>query len=270
MSLSATAVGVGHPTADGGRWLYRHLTHDFPESKFSVLIGPNGSGKSTLLRQLAGVSVEASHQSSAWREGDVSLGEQSLRHIAAVDRARQVAYLPQHTPLYHDLSVRAVVMLGRSPYLHRFAPPSSTDEEAVRDALADVGAADLIDRRVMTLSGGERQRIMLARMLAAQVPLLLLDEPTTALDIGHALDFLELCRRLVSKGTTIIMAIHDLNLARRYADSAVCLTNKVSGETVRGTAAEVLSADVIGEIFAVNARPQDANFDTDLVFYPQV
>jgi iron complex transport system ATP-binding protein len=241
--------GLGHAVPDaecGRRWLYRELDLSLAAGTVTVIVGPNGAGKSTLLRDLAGLSAPD--------EGHALLGESAIFTMVPRERARRIAYLPQITPLYHDLRVGELVMLGRAPHLGRFQTPGERDRALVDAALDTVGLRGLARRGVFSLSGGEYQRVMLARMLATDSPVLLLDEPTAALDIGHALGFLELCRRLAGEGRSLAVAMHDLELARRYADAAVCLRNEPDGATSGGPAGEVLTPEILAPVFGVTIR----------------
>ncbi len=157
-------------------------------------------------------------------------------------------------------------MLGRAPHLPRFRGPTRDDERHVDEALARVDASALAERPLSTLSGGERQRVMLARLLATGAELLLLDEPTTALDIGHALRLLALCRDLASTGAAVVLAMHELELARRYADRAVCLGTSPSGEHRSGTVTEVLSPSILGPAFDVDVHEHPDG----LSFHPRI
>ena len=214
---------------------------NFRPATFTALIGPNGSGKSTLLRGLAGIQQAY--------EGQIRFVDTPLERIKTVERARSIAYLPQNTPLYQDLRVRELVMLGRTPYLGRFAPPSFEDLSQVESAMRKSDVIDLAERRIMSLSGGEYQRAMLARMLSTGAPFLLLDEPTTSLDIAHALSVLELCRRLVAQGHSVVMALHDLELVRRYADHVLCLVGDGTGRYHAGGCSEVMIPELLQEVF---------------------
>lgn len=239
------------------RWLFRDLDLTIEPGQIWTLVGPNGSGKSTALRCLAGLERP--------EDGEVLLGERPLTERTMRDRARTIAYLPQITPLYHDLQVRRLVMLGRAPHLSRWRAPSADDERRVEQSLDRVQALELAERRISTLSGGERQRVMLARLLASDATLLLLDEPTTALDIGHALHLLALCRELADQGTAIVLALHELELARRYADHAVCLGAGQRGEHHCGPVDEVLTPAILGEVFGVDVREHPSG----LSFHPR-
>ena len=245
MILHVHGLG-GHVAGPPARWLFRGIDLEVTPGEVWALVGPNGSGKSTLLRCFAGLRPPD--------EGEIRWGARPLRALSHRERATQVAYLPQITALYHDLEVRQLVMLGRSPHRSRWRGPGADDDAHVDRALARVQARDLVGRRISTLSGGERQRVMLARLLATGAPLLLLDEPTTALDIGHALRFLALCRDLAADGCAVVLAMHELDLARRYADQAVCLGESLDGEHHRGPAAQILTAELLGRIFDVEVR----------------
>jgi iron complex transport system ATP-binding protein len=217
-------------------------------STVTAIVGPNGAGKSTLLRDLAGLRAP--------QRGAVHLDDAPLAAIDAATRARALAYLPQTTPLAYDLTVADVVMLGRTPFLNRFAGPGAADRRAVDRAIERVGLAVTATRPLSSLSGGERQRVMLARMLATEAPVLLLDEPTAALDVGHALAFMDLCRELAAGGRTVIAALHDLDLARRSADAALVLGD---GAVTSGEAAAVLTPAILGPLFAVEILERDGH-----------
>lgn len=256
MSLRAEGLGA-HVPGPPARWLLRGLGLAIAPGEVWALVGPNGSGKSTLLRCLAGLRKA--------EEGTVRLGDRPLHETPGRERAKRLAYLPQLTPLYHDLRARQVVMLGRAPHLSRWAGPSAEDERRVDEALARVDATGLAERPISTLSGGERQRVMLARLLATGAEILLLDEPTTALDIGHALRLLALCRDLAADGAAVVLAMHELELARRYADRAVCLGVGHDGEHRHGAAADVLTPEILGPVFDVDVQEQAG----ELSFHPR-
>jgi iron complex transport system ATP-binding protein len=251
MTLSTRGLAQSVP----GRILFEGLDFEAGAGTINVVVGPNGSGKSTLLRRLAGLE-----QPDA---GEVQLDGAPLDSIAPKDRARRIGYLPQSTPLYHDLRVDELVMLGRAPHLGRFGAPAKEDHQAVDNALLRVGAQDLRLRGLFSLSGGERQRVMLARMLATGAPILVLDEPTTALDVGHALAFLELCKELADGGSTLILALHDLERAKTYGQHAICL-GRPKGAVDVGPVTEVLSPANLAEVFGVEVVEE-----TRLTFRPR-
>jgi iron complex transport system ATP-binding protein len=227
-----------------GRWLVRRATLQLRPGHLTVLIGPNGSGKTTLLRLLGGL----------WRpsEGRALLDGQDLDAIRRRELARRVTFTPQDTHLAFDFTVRDVVTMGRHPHLGRFEREGPADARAVEEAMLRADVAHLASRPVTELSGGERQRVVIARSLATQADAILLDEPTANLDIAHALDVLELCRKLADDGKTIALAIHDLNSAARYA-TEVALISEGRISAVGGPH-EVLSDAGIQEVFGVRAE----------------
>lgn len=222
----------------GGRTLFEGLDLDVQPGVVTAVVGPNGAGKSTLLKTLCGL-FEA--------DGTVRLGGKPLAHMDPRSRARAVAYLPQQTPASPGLTVRDVVMLGRLPHRSRLAGPGSTDRDRVAGSLERVGMEAFADRPLHTLSGGERQRVMLARMLATEAGVMVLDEPTAALDVRHALDLLETLQTLAQDGRAVVLAIHDLPLADAFADQVVCLPGDGSCEV--GPSRDVLSPARLQTVF---------------------
>jgi iron complex transport system ATP-binding protein len=235
------AQSLGH--AIPGRTLYDGLDLELRPGRITAVVGPNGAGKSTLLRQLAGLGRP--------QRGRVCLDNIDLHALPPRQRARQLAYLPQDGGLAFDLAVRDLVILGRAPYLPAFGPPAASDHAAVAAALHRLDLQGLAERSVRSLSGGERQRVMLARMLVSGAGVLVLDEPAAALDIGHSLALLTQLRALAAGGAAVVLALHDLDLARRYSDDAVLL----GGATCSvGPARHVLSARYLGPAFGVAVR----------------
>ncbi len=245
------AQGLGH--AIPGRTLYDGLDLELRPGRVTAVVGPNGAGKTTLLRQLAGLAPP--------QRGRVLLGDVDLQVLPPRQRARQLAYLPQGGGLAFDLSVRDLVLLGRAPYLPAFGAPAASDRAAVAAALHRLDLDALADRGVRSLSGGERQRVMLARMLVSEARVLVLDEPGAALDIGHALALLAQLRALAQGGAAVVLALHDLDLARRFTDDAVLLT---AGPARVGPTAHVLSARFLAPAFGVAVREHGEH----LVFDP--
>jgi len=180
-----------------------------------VVLGPNGAGKTTLLRCLIGL-VPLSR-------GTVELAGRSLAHRSRKRIARHVTYLPQRTEGTCELTVQQTVWMGRYPHLRRLAAPSARDHAAVEAAIERMSLTPLRARALDTLSGGERQRVLIARSLATEAPIWLLDEPTASLDPRHALEILSLLRAEARLGRTIVVVLHDLNLALRFGDRFVLL-----------------------------------------------
>lgn len=204
-----------------------------------ALLGPNGSGKSTLIRALSGV-IPAS--------GKIRFSGRELGDLNPAERARLMAVVPQTATLPPAFSVWETVLLGRTPYLNFLGQVSAKDEEIARCALSRVDALHLAERRVGELSGGEQQRVLLARALAQAAPVLLLDEPTTHLDLQHQIGLLELIHTLArNENLGVIVALHDLNLAARYADRIALI---VAGEIkALGVPKEVLRPELISQIY---------------------
>lgn len=192
----------------------RRVLSDFSlaiaQGEFVSVVGPNGSGKSTLVR----VMTRSLHPSS----GRVLLAGKDMYGMRARDLFRQVAVVSQETAVEFDFTVEEIVMLGRLPYLAPLQSESTEDKAAAHWAMSVTGTLALADRLVPELSGGERQRVMLARALAQEPSLLILDEPTSHLDITHQIELLDLVRRLNrERSLTVIAVLHDLNLAAQYA-----------------------------------------------------
>lgn len=211
--------------------------------QFVGLIGPNGAGKSTLLRAIANVLN--------YQEGAVSLQGVDLQSLSARKVAEILALVPQIAPYTQGFSAFELVLMGRYPRLGRFQVEGQADDRIARDAMRLTETEQFAARTLETLSGGERQRVFLARALAQQPRVLLLDEPTSNLDILHQLKMLTLVRQLVDDGLTAIAAIHDLNLAARYCDRLVLLAN---GRVLTdGPPQEVLSPETVESAFGVKS-----------------
>lgn len=234
-TLTATDVRVALP---GGTMAVDGVSLHVPAGGWLAVLGPNGAGKSTLLRALAGLIP---YQGTVTFEpGPAGRGRREL--------ARILAYLPQRPVLPPELSVRDYVLLGRTPYLGYLGVPGAGDRELVEAVLERLELVALAGRRLGTLSGGERQRAALARALAQRPRVLLLDEPTTALDLGHQQQVLELVDTLrCEDGLTVVSTLHDLTAAAQYAEHLVLLDR---GRTAAaGVPAEVLTAERIEAVY---------------------
>ena len=210
MSAVLQAIDLAVPL---GRWrVLQGITLDL-QPGWTAIVGPNGAGKSTLLRALAGLLPPCA--------GEVRLQGRPLAQWPAAERARQIAWLAQQGAPTGDLTVRELVALGRLPHLGLFGTPGPADEACIDQAMHDAGCAPWAGRRLAHLSGGERQRCLLARALAVQAPVLLLDEPTTHLDPPQQVAVVRLLRRLGQQGT-VVSVLHDLPLALQ-ADRLVVL-----------------------------------------------
>jgi iron complex transport system ATP-binding protein len=245
-----TASGAPLAVVDGLGFGYgRHLV--FAGVSFALrpgelvaLCGPNGAGKSTLMRLLLGL-----HRPQA---GQVTLGGAPIATLSRREIARRAALLPQDAPADLPLAVREAVALGRLPHLGRFASESTADAEAVTRALVATDTVALAARPVTDLSGGERHRVHLARALAQEAPLLLLDEPIAGLDLAHQLQALDLLRATVDSGRGALVALHDLSIAARSCDRMLILAD--GGLRADAPPAEVLTPENLQRYFQVEAE----------------
>ncbi|NDU71565.1 ATP-binding cassette domain-containing protein [Actinomadura sp. DSM 109109] len=235
MTVSVRGLDV----ALGGRPVLRNVSLEVPAGSWTAVIGPNGAGKSTLLRAVLGLVPS---------QGEITLAGADLQSLKPRQRARLVAYAPQAPNLPVGMTVYDYTLLGRSPYVPHLGRESARDRSIAGEVLDRLGLTPLAARPLDHLSGGERQRVVLARALAQQTSVLLLDEPTTALDIGHQQQVMELIDRLrLSDGLTVVTTIHDLTLAGQYADGLVL----ISGGRVAaaGPPGAVLTRDAVEEHF---------------------
>ncbi len=241
MSLVAHHLTV----ALSGKTILENLDVEFPFKKRTAIIGPNGAGKSTLLRVLAALQKNY--------DGEVFLGGKNIHTIKKKTLAKRLAILPQGLAAPPDLTVEALVDYGRYPYRSWYAISSAKeDKKAVDQALAATRLEKMRSRQVMSLSGGERQRAWIAMALARQPEYLLLDEPTTYLDIAHQLEVMEIIGRLnKEQGMTVIMVLHDINHALQYADEITVIKDKRIFST--GAPQDVLNISMLSHVFGVNA-----------------
>jgi iron complex transport system ATP-binding protein len=211
------------------------------------VIGPNGAGKSTLLRYLAGLVAGG---------GTLELDGRPAASLHRRRRAQTVALVPQTPTIPDGITVTDYVLLGRAPHIRSLAVEGAADLRAVHEALAALELLPMVDRVVSTLSGGERQRVLLARALAQEAPVLLLDEPTTALDVGHQQQVLELIETLRrTRHLAVVSTMHDLTLAGQYGDRLVLLDGGLVVEA--GTAAQVLTAANVARYYGARVRVLD-------------
>ncbi len=213
------------------------------EGELVGLVGPNGAGKTTLLRTIGGLLKT--------RDGAVLLDGDEVRRMDSGERAKSIAHVAQLTPLAQGFTALEVVMMGRYPHMGRLQSERAVDREVVKRALETTGVGSLADRTLETLSGGERQGVFVARALAQEPRLLLLDEPTSNLDINHQARFFNIVRGLVDGGMTAVAAIHDLSLAARFCDRMVLLSEGVV--VADGAPGDVLSPENIEAAFGVRA-----------------
>lgn len=223
----------------GERVVSTHVTLDIPDGAFTAVVGANACGKSTLLRSFVRLLKPSA--------GTVSLDGRDVHDYRPKAIARQVGFLPQGLVAPENIAVRRLVARGRYPHQSLLATWSAEDERAVAEAMTAAGVADLADRQVEELSGGQRQRVWVAMVLAQETPYLLLDEPTTFLDITHQYQLLKLFARLRDEGRTVIAVLHDINQACRFADHLVAM--KAGRVVAEGAPADIVDAALIEEVF---------------------
>ena len=239
--LHAETLDIGY----GERLVVAQLSLDLVKGGVTALVGPNGSGKSTLLKTLARLLKP--------KAGAVYLDGKSITRMHTAEVAREIAILPQGPVAPAGLTVGELVEQGRFPHAGALRMLRQQDYRYIEEALTLTDMMEFAHRALDSLSGGERQRAWIALALAQATPVLLLDEPTTFLDIGHQLEVLELVKRLnVEKGMTIILVLHDLNQAARYADRMIALDG---GRIVAdGTPEDVLTTSLLSDVFGVRAH----------------
>nr|WP_202439300.1 ABC transporter ATP-binding protein [Streptomyces sp. SID8356] len=241
--MAARGVTVGY----GGRAVIDGLDVEIPPGVVTTIIGPNGCGKSTLLRTLTRLLKPA--------DGTVVLDGEDIAKLRTRDVAKKLGLLPQAPVAPEGLTVGDLVARGRHPHQSWLRQWSSDDAGVVERALAMTGVADLADRPVDSLSGGQRQRVWISMTLAQGTDLLLLDEPTTYLDLAHAIDVLDLVDDLHESGCTVVMVLHDLNLATRYSDNLIVMR---SGRILaQGHPRDVITSGLLHEAFGLQATVID-------------
>ncbi|MEU4644138.1 ABC transporter ATP-binding protein [Micromonospora sp. NPDC047465] len=242
--LSGSAMTLAYER----RTIAEDLSVAVPDRSFTVIIGPNACGKSTLLRALSRLLKPTA--------GAVLLDGEDIHRLPARGVARTLGLLPQTSVAPDGIGVAELVARGRYPHQGLLRQWSREDERVVAESMAATGVADLADRPVDELSGGQRQRVWIAMALAQQTPLLLLDEPTTYLDIAHQIEILDLCARLhEEQGRTLVAVLHDLNHAARYATHLIAMRD---GRVVAaGPPREVVTAELVEEVFRLPCRVID-------------
>ncbi|MDX3533837.1 ABC transporter ATP-binding protein [Streptomyces sp. MB09-01] len=241
--LAARGVTVGY----GGRSVIDDLHVAIPPGVISTIIGSNGCGKSTLLRTLSRLLKPT--------KGSVVLDGEDIATLRTRDVAKKLGLLPQAPVAPDGLTVADLVARGRHPHQSWLRQWSSDDAAVVERALAMTGVSDLADRPVDALSGGQRQRVWISMTLAQGTDLLLLDEPTTFLDLAHAIDVLDLVDDLHESGCTVVMVLHDLNLATRYSDNLIVM--KAGSILAQGHPRDVITAELLHEAFGLRAEVID-------------
>lgn len=223
----------------------RDLSVSIPEGKVTVIIGPNACGKSTLLRTLSRLMQP--------QAGSVWLNGKMINEVPTKEVAKQLGLLPQSSTAPGDITVADLVARGRYPHQNLFSRWNAQDTLAVDEAMRATGVHELADRRVDNLSGGQRQRVWIAMVLAQQTPLLLLDEPTTWLDIAHQIDLMELmCRLNRENNRTLVVVLHDLNHACRYAGHLIAM--KDGKILAQGAPVDIVTPELIEAVFGLRCH----------------
>lgn len=244
MTESHILTTKGLTLSYGDRTIVEDLDLVIPPGRITAIVGANGCGKSTLLKALARLIPP--------RAGQVVLDGKALHALPTKEIARTLGLLPQSPIAPEGIAVTDLVGRGRHPHQKLLARWSAHDYDVVAQALSSTGIADLADRSVDELSGGQRQRVWIAMALAQETDILLLDEPTTFLDVAHQIDVLDLLTDLNrERGTTIVMVLHDINLAARYADHLFAVRG--GGVVASGAPADVVTAGLIRQVFDLDA-----------------
>lgn len=267
-SVKAAARLVGRNITVGygkGDDILRGVNVEIPEGELTVIVGPNACGKSTLLKALARMLPV--------RSGEVLLDDQPILSMNSKAVARKLGLLPQAPSAPDGITVSDLVARGRYPHQHLLRQWTPADEEAVIEAMLAANVGELASRNVDELSGGQRQRVWIAMVLAQQTSILLLDEPTTYLDISHQIEVLNLARTLQRNGRTVVLVLHELHLAFRYATHLIVMRN---GEIVaEGHPDEIVTSELIERVYElpcaveadpVTGRPMVLPFDTDSLY----
>ncbi len=236
----------------GGKSILNAVSLSLSPHELVGLVGPNGAGKSTLLSGLAGLIRLDS--------GQVSLKGKPIESYSGSDRAKLLGWMEQLASAHWPVSAEHLVLLGRIPYLSRWQSVSKTDRQLVAEMMRATDCYGLKDQAVSTLSGGELNRVLLARVLASEPSVLLADEPTAALDIGHQLQTMELLREFCTKGRGCIVVLHDLSLAARYCDRLVLLHE--AQVVANGAPLDVLSERNVHDVYGVELAVFDGEVPT--------
>lgn len=223
------------------RTVSRELSVDIPDGSFTVIVGPNACGKSTLLRALSRLLRP--------HDGQVVLDGRSIADLHTKEAARRIGLLPQSALAPDGITVADLVARGRYPHQSLFRARGHDDERAVEAAMVATAVDTLADVHVDELSGGQRQRVWVAMALAQETPILLLDEPTTFLDIAHQIELLDLFSDLHEQGSTLVAVLHDLNHAARYATHLIAM--KDGAVVAEGPPSDVVTADLVEDVFGL-------------------
>jgi len=239
ITLTIGGVDVSYGSVD----ILKNVNFEVRSGQFLGILGPNGSGKTTLLKSISRVLKP--------KKGLILLGDRDIYEMKNVDVAKQLAVVPQETPMTFDFTALEVVLMGRNPHMSRFKMEDKKDIEIAKHAMEITHTWEFADRSIVELSGGERQRVIIARALTQEPQILLLDEPTTHLDISNQLEIMDLIKHLCETKKLLIVAVfHDFNLAARYCDSIILLKD---GKIVAlGNSEETLTSKNVKKVFSVD------------------
>ena len=243
----------------GDSLVLKGISFDIKVGEFISIIGPNGSGKSTLLKTLNRLYTS--------KKGSIQIVGKDIDAYKSREMAKKVALVPQDTSLDYDFTVEEVVMMGRHPYKKRFEKEDDEDLRIIYEAMEMTNTLKLKDRLINEISGGERQRVFIAKALAQKTSIILLDEPTSHLDINHQMDILNLLKKLnEERGMTIVLVIHDINLATRYSHEIILLNRGVI--LGKGTPDQVITSENIEKAYNLNVVIEKNNYTNTLYVTP--
>ncbi|MFO7637052.1 MAG: ABC transporter ATP-binding protein [Clostridia bacterium] len=218
------------------------LDMDCERGRLYCVIGPNGCGKSTLVKNMTGILSPA--------KGQIFIEGRDIRSLKHKERARIIAYVPQETVAYFDFTVFDIVSMGRNPYHSGLDSLNREDVRIIEKAMDQTGVSSLRDKCINELSGGEKQSVIIARALAQDTDIILMDEPVSSLDINHQVEIMDTVKKLTKQGKTVVCVLHDLNLAAQYADELVLIHG---GKVVsKGNAEQVLTVERISLVYHVD------------------
>lgn len=240
MSISFHNLSLGYKNHK----VLENINLTLPKGKIVALLGPNGCGKSTLLKSITKILLPL--------RGELRYENKDISKIDAKELAKQISLLPQIQPIPEGIDVKTLVSYGRSPYGNFWGSLKQEDENIIEKTMLDTGVYELKDKLVSELSGGQRQRAWLAMVLAQDTPYILLDEPTTYMDINHQVELMNILKKLNKKGKTIIVVLHDINQACRYCDYLVVLKK---GKLIsKGSPKEIINEKLLKEVFQIDSQ----------------
>ena len=244
-----------------GKLILQDISFHLPAGKIFGLIGPNGSGKTTLIRAISGViPIQA---------GDILFKKESINNLTPSKRAKFIAVVPQTRIIPPGFTTRKIVLMGRTPHLNWLGSISKEDEDIAQEAMQQTNTIQLADNFTKELSSGEQQRVILARALAQSTPLLLLDEPTTHLDLRYQVKFLKLIKNSVKKNKlTVLIALHDLNQASHFCEQIILLS---SGRIYAiGAPSKIITTKILGEVYQYPLEIMTDKFGKPLIIFPDL